>query len=85
MFLQGKNNVFNLCMNKKYEKTGPATDSSSKIGFPQSNYCTFIPFDWLGESQRNKREGVQPATLLTIKLPHNLFSTIFNKVVEYLF
>ena len=33
----------------------------------------------LGQSQRSKREGVQPATLPTIKLPHSLFLTILQQ------
>ena len=69
------------------KKTGTASERfSSRIGSPPKKFLVHLShLIYLRESQRNKSEGVQLATLLTIKLPQILFLTIFYRVVEYLF
>ena len=78
---------FNLYMNKKYEENRNSLwKVFIKNRFPSKKFLVHLShLIYLRESQRNKSEGVQLATLLTIKLPQILFLTIFNRVVEYLF
>ena len=80
-----------ICFTSLYKRNLGKKQDHSSTGFHQDQVLLkkFIVhlfyLIYLRESQRNKCVGVLPATLLTIKLPHILFSTAFNRVVEYLF